>query len=317
MKNILLTAAFLTTVLFQTETLSSTRSEKIKEAVEHFSACGNFMRYDEENVYTSIGMNRPVVRFIPIDKISEYQIETLAAPLDVVKVGSSTYILTTTGLEEWNLAKFERLGAYKTNILSRPYEKDENAKAIAVYKNKLVIAHGRLGISFFDLTSKQVTRAFPLVVSQRPLESSVNGITVSGKYAFAVLDNFSLVGPNEKPAFRGIVVIDLETEKIVSELDGMDPGADSISSDGKVAIVSFYGQPIWKYSISSLLKSSAKVPDPLRRIFKFPELGHPTGHASLDDKYYYTCFSRAPKPGEGSYFVRIPTTLDRRILMLD
>lgn len=317
MKKILLTSAFLITALFQTAASSSPRSEQIKAAVDNFSACGNFMRFDEENVYTSQGMNQSGVRFTPLSKAGEFQIETLAPPLDVVKVGSSTFILTTKGLEEWNLLKFERLAAYKTNILSRPYEKDENAKAVAVYKNKLVLAHGRLGISFFDVASKQVTRTIPAIVSQRPLESSVTGVTVSGQYAFAVVDNYSVVGQNEKPAFRGIIVIDLETEKVISELDGMDPGADSISTDGKVALVSFYGQPIWKYSISSLLKSSTKVPEPLRRVFQFPEIGHPVGHASLDDKYYYTCFSRVPKPGEGSLFIREPRTLDRRVLMLD
>jgi len=246
----MLAAVSILTFTFQVKTYASLRSEKIKEAVEYLSACGNFIRYDAENV------------------------------------------------------------------LSRPYEDEEHPRAFAQYKNKLVIAHGRLGISFFDLTTKKVTRAFPVALSHRPLESVVNGVTVSGRYAFAALDSYNLVGDRDKPAFRGIVVIDLETESVISELDGMDPGADSLTSDNNVAIVSFYGQPLSKYSVAGLSKAST-LPAPLKRFWKFPIDRKQTGKASMDDKYYYRCFSRMPKLGEGPYFIKVPMVFDRRVLMLD
>jgi hypothetical protein len=178
-----------------------------------------------------------------------------------------------------------------------------------------VIAHGRLGVSFFDLKTKKISRSVRVALSRQPLESVVNGITISGKYAYAVLDSYNLVGPHDRPAFRGLVIIDLETESVVSELDGMDPGADSVVADDKVAIVSFYGQPLWKYSLSSLMRSV--LPMPMRRVWRFPIEGHPTGKASMDDQYYYTCFSRMPKDGEGPYFIKVPMVLDRRTLMLN
>jgi hypothetical protein len=326
-KQLFIAAVAVSTLAFQTKAQAGPHSEKIKDAVQYLSACGNFIRFDSENVYTGFGTywtnnEKPrqpkpsLLRFVPIDRVTEYQVQTLDSVVDVVKDNSSTFVLTYSGIEEWDLRQFERLATYPTNLLSRPYQDEEHPKAFARYKNKLVIAHGRLGVSFFDLNTKKITRAFPVVLSHRPLESVVNGITVSGRYAFAALDSYSLVGDRDKPAFRGIVVIDLETESVISELDGMDPGADSITSDNNVAIVSFYGQPLWKYSVKSLSGAST-LPAPLKRFWKFPIEGKQTGKASMDDKYYYTCFSRLPKPGEGPYFIKVPMAFDRRVLMLD
>ncbi len=62
-KNILLIAAACFSFAFQSEAQADPRSEKIKEAVEYLSACGNFIRYDSENVYTGFGtywMHGPV-----------------------------------------------------------------------------------------------------------------------------------------------------------------------------------------------------------------------------------------------------------------
>ncbi len=304
----------------------SERSEKIKDAVEYLSGCSNFIKFDNDNVYTGFGTywtshvqprepKPSIMRFVPIDKISEYQVTTNDSAIDVIKYNSLNYILTFSGIEEWNLNSFQRSNILQTHNLDRPLRDEEHPRGLAQYKNNLVIAHGRLGISIVDLTTKKVVKMLPVAVSQRPLESVVNEVTVSGKYAYAVVDSYTLVGPNDKPAFRGLVVIDLESQSIVTELDGLDPGASSITSDNNVAIVSFYGQPLWKYSLKSL--HSSALPQPLKRVWKFPIEGHPKGKASMDDKYYYTCYSHMPKPGEGPYFINGPTVLDRRILILD
>jgi hypothetical protein len=72
---------------------------------------------------------------------------------------------------------------------------------------------------------------FRLIQSQLPLESMAMGVAVSGDKAFVVLDNYHLVRPPAKVPFRGIVVIDMKTQRVSSELDGLDPGADSIAAD--------------------------------------------------------------------------------------
>jgi len=301
-------------------------SQLKKEAVEYLSACGNFIRFDDENVYTGFGTywtgnHQPrqpqpnILRFVPIQKLTEFQVDTLDSVIDVVKYKQLNYVLTYSGIEEWDLKNFKRLNQYKTHILNRPLGDEEHPQAFALYKNKLIIAHGRLGVSFFDLDTKQITRAYAVAQGQYPLQSVVKGISVSGRYAYAVLDSYTLVDQHEKPAFRGIAVIDMENENTVAELDGMDPGADSVISDDRVAIVSFYGQPLWKYSVSSL--QSSKLPQPLKRVWKFPVEGHPTGKAAIDTENYYTCYSKMPEPGQGPYFIKVPMVLNRKVLFLD
>lgn len=305
---------------------ADSNSESIKRAVAHLSGCRNFIRFDSHNVYTSSKDFNPraeslnkysyFLKYISISSLIENKVVLNDVAFDALSVGPLTYVLTPSGIEEWDLPQSKRQGLYATHTLSRSLNKKEQPTAFAKYDNKLVISHGRLGVSFFDLSSKKITKIFPLAVSQNPLESVATGVSVSDHYAFVTMDNFSLVEEHQKAAFRGIIVIDLKTETIVTELDGMIPGSDSILSDGRVAIVSFYGNPLWKYSLDALI-SSKKIPSPLKRIWKFPIQGNPTGKASMDDKYYYTCFSRAPQPHQGPYFYNVPMVLDRRALMID
>ncbi len=301
-------------------------SETIKKTLESFPTCGNFVRFDEKNVYTGFGpywtsaakprVPSPAKIWVAsLDGGTRTELATLDSAKDLFTDGDSTYVLTYSGIEEWNLKQKIRTALYATSNQSSPLGDEQHAQAFARYKDKVVIAHGRLGVSFFDLKSKSVTNQIPLAANQRGLESMAQGVSISGKYAYVVLDSYTLVGDREKPAFRGIAVIDMDTETVVSELDGMDPGADSVVADGNRVIVSFYGQPLWKYSAQSLLART--LPQPLKRIWKFPVDGRGAGAAAVDDKYYYTCFSRLPLPGEGSYYKKVPMVLDRRVLMLD
>lgn len=301
------------------------RSEKIKEAVEYLSACGNFVRVDDQNVYTGFGtywtsdvkprQPKPsILRFVPIDKISEYQVDTLDSVVDVVKHGTSTFVLTYSGLEEWDLNKYERIGTYATHTLGRELKDEEHPRGLAIFNNKLIIAHGRLGLTVFDLQRKKVTNVISTALSHRPLESMVNDVTISGHRAYAVVDSYSLVGPREKQPFRGFVVVDLQSERVIAEMDGLDP-SDTIVADDKFVLVGSYGLPISKYAISNL--QTSKLPPAIKRVWKFPLEGYQKGKGALDDKYYYTCFARMPKDGEGQFFVKIPMALDRQSLGLE
>lgn len=297
-------------------------SEKLKSAVESLSACGNFIRFDNDYVYTGFGpywtsSEKPrkprvsVLLYKSINQLIEKQINTLDSVVDVVKHGSSTYILTYSGIEEWDLEKSTRLMIYKTYPINRPFEDGEHPQAFALYNDQLIVAHGRLGVSFLDLKTKRLVRTLSLAKSQLPLESTANGVTVSGPTAYVVLDSYSVVGPREQPAFQGIVKINMSTESLISELDGLGAGAESIVSDGKVAIVSFYGSPLTKFSLNSL--NSEKLPSPLTRLFKFPIDGYPVGKGSMDEKYYFTCFKKAGT----SSFNRVPLVLSRQVLRLN
>ncbi len=301
-------------------------SEVIKKTLESLPTCGNFVRFDETNVYTGFGpywtsaakprVPAPAKIWIAaLDGSARTELATLDSAKDLFTDGDTAYVLTYSGIEEWSLKQKARTALYATYNQSSPLGDEQHAQAFARYKDKVVIAHGRLGVSFFDLKSKSVTNQIRLATRQGSLESMAQGVSISGKYAYVVLDSYTLVGDRDKPAFRGIAVIDMDTETVVSEMDGMDPGADSIVADGNRVIVSFYGQPLWKYSTQSLLTGT--LPQPMKRVWKFPVDGRGVGAAAVDDKYYYTCFSRLPLPGEGSYYKKVPMVLDRRVLMLD
>lgn len=300
-------------------------SEKVKLAVESLSTCGNFIRFDNQYVYSGFGPywtgseqpRKPlasVLKFISIDQLKENQIVTLDSVVDVVRLDNILFVLTYSGLEEWDIEKSVRLALHKTYPSAESFADDEHPRAFAKFENQLIIAHGRLGLSFFDLRTKRMIRTVSVAQSHLPLESTVNGVTVSGQYAYAVLDSYSVVGPREKPAFQGIVRVDMITEKVVSELDGMGSGAESITSDGKVAIVSFYGAPLVKYSLSKL--HSTRLPSPSSRLLVFPEDGYPVGKAAMDDKYYYTCFLQKARAGS-HHAKRVSLVLDRQVLRLD
>lgn len=323
--NLFLILAFLSSSVISFAEANST-STNLKETVESLSSCGNFVRFDENHVYTGFGpywtsstlprVPRPSYLLVfPLGQSSEFRVNTEDSVIDVLKYEKLNYVLTFSGIEEWDLIQKKKLSVYKSHNLLRALNDEEHPRAFSIYKDKIVIAHGRLGVTIFDLKTKKIIRSIPLALSHRPLESVANGIAVSGNKAYVVLDSYHLVNENEKPPFRGLVVIDLDKESIDFELDGMDPGADSIVADSQIAIVSFYGIPLLKYSLKSLYGN--KMPSPITRIGKFPVEGRQNGKASIDENYYFTCFFRVPDQGQGNRPIKGQLVMDRKKLLLD
>lgn len=311
-------------VLTTSISFAGPNSQAMKQAVEQLSSCGNFVRADQNYIYTGFGpywtgsqSNRlpqpSVLRFIDFTTFKESQVLANDSVIDVLTHQNKTYVLTYSGIEEWDITTRQRVATYHSNSTDGRYGDEEHAQGFALYQDKLVIAHGRLGVSIFDLKLKRVTLTIPLI-SQGNLESVARGVAVSGQHAFIVLDSYTLVSPTQKPPFRGIVVIDLKTEKVIRQIKDLPPGLDSITADQTSLVLSFYGNPLWKYSIQSVL--NAKNVQPASRVFKFPLQGTPKGKALMDDKYYYTCFSQMPGPGEGTYYKKTKLVMNRAQLML-
>ena len=305
--------------------LAKPDSEALKKALESQPTCSNSVRFDDQYLYLGFGQYRklfeeprsPIPATLQVVSIQDptqgFTLSTSDAAIDSLSMNDSLFILTYSGIEEWSLAQKKQIASFDTYAYPGTMEYMQHAQAFARYGDKVIVAHGRLGVSFFNLKTRRLLNQFRLVQSQLPLESMATGVTVQGKFALVVMDNFSLVSQG-KPAFRGIIVIDMESESVVSELDGLDPGADSILGDGKKVIVSFGGIPIWKYLLNSLSEKS--LPEPENRVWHFDVNGHPTGSPSMDEKYYYTCYLKAPLKSGGKY-TKVPLALDRRILMLD
>lgn len=315
MKSLMLVA-----LLFAGQVQAAADSELVKRTLEAQTTCGRVVRFDERNLYQGFGRQRDVpgkVRVTELGATESIELVTTGAVMGIVNDGDVMYVLTPTLIEEWDLPTRERKGEYPTYALSGAFDRGETAQSFARHGDMLIIAHGRLGVSFFDLKTKRLTNQFRLIPQQLPLQSQAMGVTVQGDHAYVVMDNYHLVRPGEGPqAFRGIVVIHMPTQKVLSELDGMDPGVDQAISDGENLIVSFRGMPIWKYTLASLRGN--KLPEPALRLWKFPMKGHPTGSPAMDAKYYYTCYMTPPPRGEnGGFYKNIPMVLDRRVMMLD
>lgn len=298
--------------------------ETIKAVLEAQPACAKFVRFDDRNIYLGFGTYRnsleeprlPIpgkFRVAPLSGAEPFELRTKDAAIDIAVDGATAFVLTYSSIEEWDLEKRERVATHPTYMIQGPLAYKEHAQAMARYEDKLVIAHGRLGVSIFNLKTKRLVNQFRLLKRQLPLESMATGVAVQGNIAYLALSNFHLTRPGDTvDIFRGIVTMNMDSETVLSELGGMDPGADALVADAKKIIVSFGGMPIWKYGIETL-KGKA-IPEPENRVWRFPLQGHPTGAPAMDAKYYYTCFS---SPGEGGYFENKPLALDRRVLMLD
>ena len=309
---------------------AAANSAQIKSILEAQKECGSFVRVDQANAYLGFARYKnateeprlPVpalVNVAPLSGSQPFTLSTKDGAIDMITDGSTAYILTYTSIEEWNLDSHARTNEYATTNEPAPLEYKRHASAFARFGNQLVIAHGRLGLTVFDLGSKKIVGEIHPLKEQLPLESMATGITVQGSLAYVTYDSYTLPAQgDENKDFRGLVVIDLAAGKIVSQMGGMDPGATSVTSDANRVVVNFDGLPLWKYDLNALRssKGAADLPSPLRRVFRFPDHGHPTGSAAMDDVYYYTCFSTPPPSGSG-LMIRTPRALERSSLGLD
>lgn len=286
--------------------------------------CGNFIKFDEDNMFIGYGNykvlfeepRQPIPSKMTVtsfDSKLTATLETEDSVIDVVTEGNTALALTYSGIEEWNLETKTRVAIHPTHTETAVSYK-EHAEQWARFNDELIIAHGIKGVSFFDIKTRKVTGTIELLTSQAPLQSQATGVSISGKFAYVVMDSYSI--PEEAPfPFKGIVKIDLSTKKVVQELGGMDPGADSVAALGNKLIVSFYGFPLWKYDVTDFKANAKKLPNPEIRVFRFPVFGHPWGHASMDEKNYFTCYLGSDAPTEPK--VNRPAVLDRSALLLD
>ena len=296
----ILLSTVLSTALSINTAQAASNSENIKAAIESQKSCQNFVGVDSENIYLGFGStsnaSESILRVVPIENPqSAFEFSTGAGAIDSIKRGSSIFVLTTKDLEEWNLESKKRVS---TLPLQTP-------RGMARYKNKMIVVQGSNGISIFDLNLKKVTNQFGL--DYKPLVSYSTAVAVAGSLAYVVMDSDSPVGWLKVP-FRGVVVIDMVSEKVVAELTGLNPGADSIAADENQLMIGFMGSLFWKY-VTPQLKGH-KLPNPQMRMWNFPESGQWVGHGVMDDKYYYTCF-------RDQSHILAPRALDRNLWKLN
>jgi hypothetical protein len=286
--------------------------------VESEPHCSNFVRYDQDFIFLGFGPYRGGFE-LPrkptwgrlVVKGAELRRELTArdAVVDVVRRGDDLWILTSSGLEKWDLATGTRRGTFDSHPNPTRAGLHEHATGLVPAGDALYVSHGRLGVVRFDLRRERFDRWLPLNDLQAPLESMATGIARSEDRLFVVMDNFSLSNPGEKVAFRGIVTVDPKRFQIVKRQEILDPGATSITVNGDALVVGFYGI-LWKYSIDTLAREA--MPEPETRFWRFPD-GAPVGRPAMDERYFYTCFSE----GSGSGARQRPVAFERTELSIE
>jgi hypothetical protein len=296
----------------------------LKKVIESQPSCQSFIRYDESNAYFGFGAyltnfdgpRRVVpgdVKVVPLDGSPAFRLNTPDSPVDIITDVSQAYILTYTDLELWDLTTKNKIESFPTTLTKRTLQYKEHAAAMVRFGDKLFIAHGRLGVSVFDIKTQKLTNEIPLLQDQAPYESMATGIAIQGDKAYVLMDSFTLSPADQKQAFRGFVAIDLASELVVDKMDGIEPGASSLASFGSKLVINHYGQPLSMYD-SQIFKN---WPTPQVNLWKLPVKGSPVGTAVIDANYYYTCFAKAPEKQPGGFYPMVPMAFDRRVLQID
>jgi hypothetical protein len=303
------TVMILASLLGLNSVWAAPRPDVLKQIINQQISCDNFLRYDDTYLY--LGQNTHV-HVAALDGSKSFMLVTKDIAIDVVSDGNTAYVLTESALEQWDIAQAKLVASYPTYANTASFGPYEYPTALAKDQDTIIIAHGRLGVSLFDVKTKRIVNQFHLVPEQLPLESMATGVTAVNGRAYVTMDDYTLVNNGDPTPFRGIVVIDLATQSVLTDLGGMDPGSDAITNDGTSVIVSFMGQPIWRYTLDSL--TGSKLPEPAAKIWTFPADGRPSGRASADSTSYYSCFQYYSERGGSDIYK--PVALDRKQLGL-
>jgi hypothetical protein len=297
--------------------------ELIKATLEAQPSCANFVRLAEDKLVLGFGHYWPLgaserlhvpspLRVIPLGSTSVLETQTLDSGIDALQWDDRLFVLTFEGLEERMASSLELLQVHPTQTEDRVLRYREHPTAMIRSGNHILISHGRLGVSVFDLETRSLVKRIPLLQSQMG-ESQAVGLTLAHGKLFVLMDSFTLPTPNNPPAFRGLIVLDPATLKVERELAGIDPGASEVIAVNDGLLISFLGMPLWKFRTQDL--QGTKLPRPRAITFSFGLPGHPTGRLLVDDTYIHGCFMKLPD-APGGRVRNITRSLSRADLKL-
>lgn len=219
---------------------------------------------------------------------------------------STLWVLLPDKIQEWDLRERKLMSETPTatgiSVASR-----EAATGMDWSGNNLVIAHGRLGYAVFNTDTRTVIERQAVLENQKPLGSALTGVTVLGDRALFTVDNFS-VSPD---TFRGFLLVDLRTAKVVQSARGLDAGSVAVNHFGDTVMVGFDG-PVQSFRLSEILgRPSVRA---IKAVSTFPKAGHPIGRPAIVGTKVFTCFLAADAPGAEKTFV--PMVLDLSLFQL-
>ncbi len=299
--------------------------ETVKAALAAETACANFVAVEDEKLILGFGaywrfsqgpyhvpVPSPLVVMDLTGRSERKVVQTGAASMDALVWDGKLFVLTYEGLEERALPSLELIALHATHGENRPLLFKEHARGMAIHGERLYFAHGKLGMTVFDLPTRRFVARVPLLQRQLPLISVATDVLVREGAVWVLMDTHSMTRPDQRPAFSGLVVVDAATLEVRRELAGIDPGADALASDGEKLMVSYMGYPVWHFRWAEL--GGNRLPRH-RYTTNFGRPGHPTGRPYVDSTYYHSCFWTAPaSPQDTSRPTRVPVSLERATL---
>lgn len=297
-------------------------SSTLRAALEAQPSCQNFVRHDNAFLYLGFGPylrgtespREPIPGKVEVaslaDPTDRRTLETLDGAIDALTFGNRLFVLTYSALEEWNRNDWKRVAVYETYMTSNPKKYREHATGMVLLGDVIVISHGRLGVSLFDVNKSRLRDQKRVLTAQLPLESQVTGIarveTARGQRALLLVDSFSLVPDGRPRPFTGLVVFDVKASRVEREIKGLRPGVEALRVSGDKLVIGVVGS-LWRYELSSLNGSTLpEDPNPLRT---WPDGGYPFSRFELKDNVLFTCYSQPPTE-RGRRYRQVPRVLD-------
>lgn len=122
------------TLLFTVVFVSALRAqaapspELVKSTLEQVPTCGNFVRFDDQNLYLGFGyysngpekprVSKPAqVLVAPLGKAQRFALNTQDSAIDLITENNRAWILTYTGLELWDVNTRRALATYPTHVI--------------------------------------------------------------------------------------------------------------------------------------------------------------------------------------------------------
>jgi len=254
------------------------------EAFLTLPSCRNFVRHDDGRVLvgTNNGMN-----VIESDG-SVHAFNLNEQPRDALIYDSEIIALAAYSIITIDQNQGKITGRFDTQSI-KPVSNllpQESPWAIGRVGHTLIIAHGTLGITLFDLRTRQLQNVIDINKGQK-VKGMAQDVMTQNNDVYVLVDNYQMNPLKPSQEFRGLLKIDLNTRLIAARFSGLDPGATSASWFDETILISFGGMPVWKLQLP--LTTTTPLANVAQLVTDFARKGHAVGHLSFDDDFVWSC----------------------------
>lgn len=218
--------------------------------------------------------------------------------IDFVRVDSSLYVLTFEGLREYDFSSGILLGEYPTyELKTKSFNKYELPTALAFGNGKLYITHGELGLSSFNIETRNLDSQVDFKIEQDHGQRSwATGIAFYNDQLYVAFDNITYDYNSKKRAFEGIVVFDDELNTVFKRRlnQAREAYHEPYLSIDKSHLIMRNLDLNFIFTFKSIFQT--KGLRPLKRIYNYD--GHrPLGILSYKSKRIEGCFINSSNKG--------------------